>query len=112
MNFRDKVVAELSRLKLMGDRVPFTHHHDYVRLNADEAKFMSRSDVAQLDASEEELYACAFLQAVEGLTTEQKVGLGISQSLFYECLKIAFTHLANIDTYLKITRYLENEGAK
>ena len=101
MNFRDSIVSELARLNLMNDRVPFTHHHDYVRLNADEAKFMSRADVAQLDASEDELYACAFLQAVEGLTTEQKIGLGISKQIFYQCLNIASTHIPNIDSVLK-----------
>lgn len=101
MNLRDQIVAELTRLKLMNGRIPFTHHHDYVRLNADEAKFMSRAGVAQLDASEDELYACAFLQAVEGLTTEQKIGMGISKCLFYQCLQIAVNHLAEINTLLK-----------
>lgn len=101
MNFRDSIVSELTQLNLMNDRVPFTHHHDYVRSNADEAKFMSRADVAQLDASEDELYACAFLQAVEGLTTEQKICLGISKPIFYQCLNIASTHLSNINSVLK-----------
>lgn len=101
MNLRDSIVAELARLSLMGDRVPFTYHHDYVRMNADEARYMSRSDVAQLDANEDELYACAFLQAVEGMTTEQKIGSDISKPLFYQCLNIAAGHLTNIDKFLK-----------
>ena len=101
MNLRDLVISELTRLNLMNGRVPFTHHHDYVRLNADQAKYMSRSDVAKLDANDDELYACAFLQEVEGLTTEQKIGLGISKQIFYQCLNIASAHLSNIDSVLK-----------
>lgn len=101
MNLRDSVVSELTQLGLMSGRVPFTHHHDYVRLNADQAKFMSRSDVAQLDANDDELYACAFLQAVEGLSTEQKICLNINKPLFYQCLNIASTHIMNIDKLLK-----------
>ena len=101
MNLRDLVISELTRLNLMNGRVPFTHHHDYVRLNADQAKYMSRSDVAKLDANDDELYACAFLQAVEGLTPEQKIFLDISKPLFYQSQIIASEHLANIDKHLK-----------
>lgn len=101
MNLRDSVVSELTQLGLMSSRVPFTHHHDYVRLNADQAKFMSRSDVAELDANDDELYACAFLQALEGLTTEQKIFSNISKSTFYQCLYIASAHIMNIDKLLK-----------
>jgi len=109
MNLRDSVVAELARLSLMGDRVPFTHHHDYVRMNADEARFMSRADVAKLDTSEDELYACAFLQAVEGMTTEQKICSDVSKSLFYQCQSIAAVHLTNIDKLLKYVILVTDE---
>lgn len=101
MNFRDRVVSELARLDLMTDRVPFTHHHDYVRANAVEARFMSRADVAQLSASEDELYSCAFLQAVEGLTTKQKITYDVSKSIFYQCSNIALRHMVDIDKHLK-----------
>lgn len=101
MNFRDSIVSELARLKLMDSRVPYTYYYDYVRLNADEAKLMSCADIAQFNASEDQLYACAFLQAVEGLTTEQKIFLDISKPLFYQSQMIASEHLANIDKHLK-----------
>lgn len=101
MSFKDLIISELTRLDLMNGRVPFTHHHDYVRCNADQAKYMSRCDVAQLDANDDELYACAFLQAVEGLTTEQKIFADISKPLFYQSQMIASEHLANIDKHLK-----------
>lgn len=101
MNFRDSIVSELARLKLMDSRVPYTYYYDYVRLNADEAKLMSCADIAQFNASEDQLYACAFLQAVEGLTTEQKIFSDISKPLFYQSQMIASEHLANIDKHLK-----------
>jgi hypothetical protein len=62
---------------------------------------MGRSDVAQLEASEEELYACAFLQAIEGLTTEQKVCSDICKTTYYICLQIAIQHMINLDAFLK-----------
>lgn len=104
MNLRESVVLEMTRLELMSGRVPFTHHHDYVRLNADEAKFMSRADVAKLDSSEDELYACAFLQAVEGMTTEQKICSDVNKLLFRQCLEIASVHLSDINNLLREER--------
>lgn len=101
MNIKERVVEELSRLNLLTGRVPYTHHHDYVRCNADEARFMSRSEVAQLEASEDELYACAFLQAIEGMTTEQKIGSDICKELYYTCLQKAISHVVNLDAFLK-----------
>lgn len=100
MNLKDNVIEELTRLDMLSGRVPYTHHHDYVRMNADRAKFMSRSDVAKLDANEDELYACAFLQALEGMTTRQKVCSGIHIGLYTWCSLIAEEHLANIDKIL------------
>lgn len=101
MLFKELVISELTRLNLMSGRVPFTHHHDYVRLNADQAKYMSRADVAQLDANDDELYACAFLQALESLTTEQKIFLDVNKQLFYNSQMIAIEHLSNIDNQLR-----------
>lgn len=97
---KERIVNELTRLGLMSDRIPYTHHHDYVRINADRAKFMSRAEVAELDASEDELYACALLQTVEGLTTEQKIFSGINKGLYYRCATVALDHLANLDKIL------------
>jgi hypothetical protein len=101
MNIKESVVEELTRLNRLNGRIPFTHHHDYVRLNADQARFMSRSEVAELEASEDELYACAFLQAVESLTTEQKICSDISKALYYTCLQIAVKHVTDLDAFLK-----------
>ena len=101
MSLKENVISELTRLDLMSGRVPFTHHHDYVRMNANEARLMSRSDVAKLDASEDELYACAFLQAIEGLTTEQKIFSNVSKPLFYHSQMIASVHLSDIDNQLR-----------
>lgn len=100
MNIKDSVIDELTRLDLMGGRVPYTHHHDYVRSNAARANFMSRADVAKLDANEDELYACAFLQALEGMTTRQKVCSGIHIGLYTWCSLIAEEHLADLDKIL------------
>ena len=101
MNFRDSIVSELARLKLMDSRVPYTYYYDYVRLNADEAKLMSCADIAQFNASEDQLYACAFLQAVEGLSTRQKIITKISKSLYYLCMDIALSHIMAIDQQIK-----------
>lgn len=100
MIIKNKVIEELTRLDLMSGRVPYTHHHDYVRSNADRAKFMSRSDVAKLDANEDELYACAFLQALEGMATRQKICSDIHIGLYTWCSLIAEEHLANLDKIL------------
>jgi hypothetical protein len=101
MNIKESVIKELTQLNLMTGRIPFTHHHDYVRMNAAQARCMGRSDVAQIEASEDALYACAFLQAVEGLTTEQKVCLNICKATYYTCLQIAIQHMKDIDAFLK-----------
>lgn len=100
MSLKDSIVSELTRLNLLSGRVPYTHHHDFVRMNAEQARLMSRADVAKMDASDDELYACALLQAVEGMTTRQKVCSGIHVGLYTRCSIIAAKHLANIDKIL------------
>lgn len=97
---KNRVIKELTRLNLMNTRVPYTHHHDYVRITAPHATYMSRSEVAQLNANEDELYACAFLQAVAGLTDQQKICSGIHVGLYTWCSLIAEEHIADIERQL------------
>lgn len=91
---------ELTQLNVLCGRIPYTYHHDYVMMNADRANSMSRSEVAKMDVSEDELYACALLQAVESLTTQQKIFLNINKSLYYKCTTVAIGHLTKLNNKL------------
>lgn len=97
---KNRVIEELTRLELMHSRVPYTYHHDFVRVNCSKATYMSRSEVAQLSATEDELYACAFLQAVSGLTDQRKICSGIDVELYRWCSLIAEEHIADIERQL------------
>ena len=56
MSIKDKVLSQIKTIPHSEGRVPYTYHHDYVRM-----KFMStdpalsRSRVAKAEASEDEL---------------------------------------------------------
>ena len=74
------LVSDFKRvLRVLGysssPRVPYTHHHDYLRENSNLFKGKSRSEVAERDASEVELYACCLAQVVNYLGAEQLLTL-------------------------------------
>lgn len=99
-SIKNRVIKELTRLELMHSRVPYTYHHDFVRVNCSKATYMSRSEVAQVSATEDELYACAFLQAIAGLTDKQKICSGIHIGLYNWCSLIAEEHIVDIERQL------------
>ena len=72
-------------------RVPYTYHHDYLRLNSKKHKGMSRAEVAnEYDFNELELYSLALACIVENISV--KVMLDVSQencAIIKECIKIA-----------------------
>ena len=97
MSIKDKVLSEIAHIPHSTDRVPYTYHHDYVRsefMSADPT--LSRSRVAQADASEDELYACCYLQILSSISYEEAVECGFIPETARECIAIAKAHLQNL----------------
>jgi len=58
----------ISKLPHSEGRVPYTYHHDYLRINVDRFKGSSRSDVASNHIeNKDELYAVALTQLLDEL---------------------------------------------
>lgn len=49
-------------------RVPYTYHHDYLRMNTEQFKFSSRSEIASEHREDDlELYAVSLIKILDGL---------------------------------------------
>jgi len=94
-SIKNRVIKELTRLNLMGTRMPYTAHHDYIRMEVSEATHMSRADVAQLEATEDDLWACAFIQVISGMSDYD-----VHAGLYAWCFGIAKDHLDDIERQL------------
>ena len=58
----------ISKLPHSEGRVPYTYHHDYLRMNVDKFKGCSRSEVASKHTeNKDELYAVALTQLIDEL---------------------------------------------
>ena len=97
MSIKDKVLSQIKTIPHSEGRVPYTYHHDYVRM-----KFMStdpalsRSRVAKAEASEDELYACCYLQILTDIPYEDAVMYGVDIGTVRECIAIAKSHVQNL----------------
>jgi hypothetical protein len=66
----------ISKLPHSEDRVPYTYHHDYLRLNVEKFKDSSRSEVASNHVeNRDELYAVALVQILNELKIFDRVDL-------------------------------------
>ena len=66
----------ISKLPHSECRVPYTYHHDYLRMNVDMFKGSSRSDVASRhNESKDELYAVALTQLLDELNFSDTMNL-------------------------------------
>ena len=74
----------INKIPHLPTRVPYTYHHDYLRLNHSSYEGLSRSDVAGLHcATEDELYAVALIEICSNVSLNdiiQQGGLTIFQS--------------------------------
>jgi hypothetical protein len=66
----------ISKLHHSESRVPYTYHHDYLRMNVDRFKGCSRSEVASKHTeSKDELYAVALTQLLDELNFRDTMNL-------------------------------------
>ncbi len=66
----------ISKLTHSEGRVPYTYHHDYLRINVDRFKGSSRSDVASNHIeNKDELYAVALTQLLDELKFQDTMNL-------------------------------------
>lgn len=66
----------ISKLPHSEGRVPYTYHHDYLRINVDKFKGSSRSDVASNHIeNKNELYAVALTQLLDQLKFQDTMNL-------------------------------------
>ena len=95
MSIKDKVLSEIAHIPHSPGRVPYTYHHDFVRQRLYD-KGLSRSDVAKMPASEDELYACCYLQILTDIPYEDAVMYGVNIGTVRECIAIAKSHVQNL----------------
>lgn len=78
-------------------RVPYTYHHDYVRTQV--AAIVSRSEAAQFDATEDELYACTWLYVWYNTAPMLAVKYTYDWASLYDwALDIAHKHMISIQS--------------
>jgi hypothetical protein len=66
----------ISKLPHSEGRVPYTYHHDYLRINVDKFKGCSRSEVASKHIeNKDELYAVALTQLLDELNFRNTMNL-------------------------------------
>lgn len=66
----------IKKLPHSKDRVPYTYHHDYLRMNVEKFKGSSRSEVASNHLEDEvELYAVALTQLLDKLNFRDTMDL-------------------------------------
>ena len=79
----DTFLQIIKKLPHSEGRVPYTYHHDYLRVNCEAFKGVSRSDVASTNsATKKELYATALIQICNGVSLIDSLDLGLIQSDF------------------------------
>lgn len=78
-------------------RIPYTYHHDYIRMNAPYK--LSRSDVATFNSNEDQLYACVLLYFIQFQSIEM-ICAGVDASLLERCIKIKEQELDHIESLL------------
>lgn len=105
----------INKLPHSKDRMPYTYHHDYLRLHSKKHRGMSRSDVASsYTPSEEMLYAVALTQLVDELGSEviKYVGLEEDWAICKEAKKIAENVILSLNVSVdwdKFANALKNE---
>lgn len=69
-SIKECVLLILKELGHVSTRVPYTYHHDYVRVNVPAFESLSRNEIANLTCSstEEELHAACMCQILSGLS--------------------------------------------
>lgn len=66
----------ISKLPHSEGRVPYTYHHDYLRMNVEKFKGCSRSEVASIhEENTDELYAVALVQLLDELNFRDTMDL-------------------------------------
>jgi hypothetical protein len=77
MSNQKRLKAMAKHIPHVESRMPYTYHHDAVRLFIQQktGELLSRSDVSQMGADEEQLYTIGIYQAIQELTPLQMLDI-------------------------------------